>query len=96
MRLFTTCVVVFPKLKLALFVDGCFWHACPKCYVRLAQNRKFSDAKREVNQARNRRQSRALRAAGWKVLRLWEHELAKKREGRLVTKLRRGLGREKG
>lgn len=82
---------VFPKLKVAVFVDGCFWHACPKCYIRPRQNRKYWDAKREMNQARDRRQSRALRKKGWTVLRLWEHDLAKKREARLVGKLRRVL-----
>ena len=82
---------VFPKRKVAVFVDGCFWHGCPKCYVRPKQNRKFWDAKREGNMARDRRQSRALRAAGWTVLRLWEHELAKKREKRLLARLRRWL-----
>lgn len=82
---------VFPKAKVAVFVDGCFWHGCPKCYVRPKQNRKFWDAKREGNMARDRTQSRALRAAGWTVLRLWEHELAKKRETRLVAKLCRVL-----
>lgn len=82
---------VFPANKVALFVDGCFWHACPRCYIRPAQNRKFWDAKRETNQTRDRRQSRALRKAGWTVVRLWEHELAKKREARLVAKLRRVL-----
>lgn len=59
--------------------------------MRPKQNRKFWDAKREGNMARDRTQSRALRAAGWTVLRLWEHELAKKRETRLVAKLRRVL-----
>lgn len=83
---------VFPKLGVVVFVDGCFWHGCPRCYVRPKQNRKFWDAKREGNQARDRNQSRALRAAGWAVVRLWEHELAMKREPRLVAKLQRVLG----
>lgn len=83
---------VFPKRKVAVFVDGCFWHGCPRCYVRPKQNRKFWDAKREGNMARDRKQSRALRSAGWTVLRLWEHELAKKRETRLVAKLQKVLG----
>jgi DNA mismatch endonuclease (patch repair protein) len=74
-----------------LFVDGCFWHDCPRCYTRPTQNRKFWDAKRQTNQARDRKQSRALRKAGWTVIRLWEHELTSKREPRLVAKLRRAL-----
>lgn len=83
---------VFPKRKVVVFVDGCFWHGCPRCYVRPKQNRKFWDAKREGNQARDKKQSRALRAAGWAVVRLWEHELAKKREVRLLAKLYKVLG----
>lgn len=82
---------VFPTRKVVVFVDGCFWHGCPRCYVRPKQNRKFWDAKREGNQARDKKQSRALRAAGWKVIRLWEHELAKKREPLLLAKLQRVL-----
>ena len=82
---------VFPKRKVAVFVDGCFWHGCPRCYVRPKQNRKFWDAKRGGNMARDKKQSRALRAAGWTVLRLWEHELAKKRAARLTAKLGRVL-----
>jgi DNA mismatch endonuclease (patch repair protein) len=56
------------------------------------QNRTFWDEKRETNQARDRKQSRALRKMGWTVLRLWEHDLAKKREKWLLGKLRRVLG----
>lgn len=82
---------VFPKLKVAVFVDGCFWHACPRCYIRPVQNRTFWDAKREMNQARDKRQTRALRKAGWTVLRLWEHDLARKREKQLLGKLKRVL-----
>ncbi len=82
---------VFPKLRVAVFVDGCFWHMCPKCYVRPRQNRKYWDAKRETNQARDQRQARALRKAGWTVMRLWEHDLARKREKQLLGKLRRVL-----
>lgn len=54
--------------------------------------RRFWDTKRETNQARDRKQSRALRKKGWTVLRLWEHDLAKKREKQLLAKLSRVLG----
>lgn len=83
---------VFSKLKLAVFVDGCFWHGCPRCYVRPKGNRKFWDTKRETNQARDRRQSRLLEAAGWRVLRIWEHELTRRNESRLIARLRRIRG----
>lgn len=67
----------FTKEKVAVFVDGCFWHGCPKCYTRPKTNRKFWDNKRETNMARDRRVTRQLRARGWKVIRIWEHALKK-------------------
>ena len=83
---------VFRERKVAVFVDGCFWHGCPKCYVRPRQNRKFWDAKFATNNERDRKVNKALKAAGWKVLRIWEHELRRKGEGRLRRKLERALG----
>ena len=80
---------VFRKERLALFVDGCFWHACPKHATKPASNRAFWRRKFAANQARDRLVSRTLRAKGWRVLRVWEHELARKHETRLVARLRR-------
>jgi DNA mismatch endonuclease (patch repair protein) len=67
----------FPKQKVAVFVDGCFWHGCPKCYTRPKTNRKFWDKKRADNMARDRRVTRQLRGRGWKVIRIWQHVLQK-------------------
>jgi DNA mismatch endonuclease (patch repair protein) len=67
----------FPKHKIAVFVDGCFWHGCPKCYTRPKTNRKFWDKKRADNMARDRRVTRQLRRQGWKVIRIWQHSLQK-------------------
>jgi DNA mismatch endonuclease (patch repair protein) len=80
---------VFLKLRLAVFVDGCFWHACPRHATTPRNNAAFWRKKLSANKARDRKVNRALRAAGWRVLRIWEHELARKREARLVLKLRR-------
>ncbi len=82
---------VFRRERLAVFVDGCFWHGCPRCYVRPKQNRKFWGTKVAVNQARDLRQSRALKAAGWKVLRIWECALTNKQVGRTMGRLQRAL-----
>jgi DNA mismatch endonuclease (patch repair protein) len=68
---------VFPRLKLAVFVDGCFWHGCPKHGTRPKQNRKFWDAKIARNRDRDRSVNRELRKLGWRVVRIWEHDLAK-------------------
>lgn len=82
---------VFPKLRLAVFVDGCFWHACPIHATRPRNHAAFWRKKLAANQARDRQVNRVLRAAGWRVLRIWEHALAKNSEGRLLARLRRSL-----
>jgi len=66
---------VFPRERVAVFVDGCFWHACPRCYLPPARNTAFWANKASSNRARDRRVSRKLRGLGWSVLRVWEHEL---------------------
>ena len=78
---------VFQKLKLAVFVDGCFWHGCPKHATKPKNNREFWRRKLSANKARDRIVTHALRRAGWRVLRVWEHELAKKNDARLVRRL---------
>jgi DNA mismatch endonuclease (patch repair protein) len=70
----------FPKHKVAVFVDGCFWHGCPKCYTRPKTNRKFWDKKRKDNLARDKRVNLQLRRQGWKVIRIWQHALKKSPE----------------
>lgn len=80
---------VFPQLRLAVFVDGCFWHGCPIHATQPRQNAKFWRDKIVANQARDRLVTRTLRARGWRVLRLWEHELTKRYERRLLARLRR-------
>lgn len=83
---------VFPTLKLAVFVDGCFWHGCPQHGTRPKGNAAFWRKKIARNQSRDRLVNRTLRRAGWRVLRLWEHELARKNEPRLLNRLRRAAG----
>jgi DNA mismatch endonuclease (patch repair protein) len=69
----------FPDLKLALFVDGCFWHACPKCKRNTPHTRtEFWREKIETNRRRDNRIRRKLRAQGYHVMRVWEHDLKKK------------------
>jgi DNA mismatch endonuclease, patch repair protein len=80
---------VFPKLRIAVFVDGCFWHGCPIHATQPKQNAEFWREKIARNQARDLLVTRQLRARGWRVLRLWEHELTRKYERRLFARLRR-------
>lgn len=65
----------FREEKLAVFVDGCFWHRCPIHATYPANNRDFWEHKLEANKVRDRAVSRALKRLGWRVLRIWEHEL---------------------
>lgn len=76
---------VFPKRRIALFVDGCFWHRCPKCYRKPSTNAEFWEAKIGRNVVRDREVNRELRKRGWRVLRVWEHEL---KSGKLPRRLR--------
>ncbi|MGA7193765.1 MAG: DNA mismatch endonuclease Vsr [Anaerolineales bacterium] len=66
---------VFPKRKIALFVDGCFWHGCPKHSSAPKSNRRFWMKKLKANKERDKFVNRELRKSGWKVVRVWEHEL---------------------
>ena len=66
--------VVFPRLRIACFVDGCYWHCCPEHGTRARHNAGYWSAKLARNVERDRRVSARLRAAGWTVLRFWEHE----------------------
>ena len=72
---------VFRQVRLALFVDGCFWHSCPKHATKPKNNRAFWRRKLAGNKARDRVVNRTLRQAGWHVLRIWEHELQRLKAG---------------
>ncbi len=65
----------FDRERVAVFVDGCFWHGCRRCRSVPADNRDFWQQKIDTNRRRDRKASRALRATGWSVVRLWEHDL---------------------
>lgn len=66
--------IVFTKCRVAIFVDGCFWHSCPEHGRQPAVNGNYWSAKLEGNARRDRDQTAALQAAGWTVLRFWEHQ----------------------
>ncbi len=66
---------VFPKHRVAVFVDGCFWHACPRHANLPAGNRAFWRKKFTANKTRDRLVTRELRRRGWRVVRIWEHDL---------------------
>lgn len=80
---------VFPGARVAIFVDGCFWHGCPRCYLLPRDNRRYWKAKVLSNRTRDRRRTRELRALNWRVLRVWEHSLKTNRgRNHVLAKLR--------
>jgi len=81
---------LFPAAKLAVFVDGCFWHGCPRCRHVLKRNAGYWTEKIKRNRARDRRTALALRRLGFKILRFWEHELSDT-ISRCVNRLRKAL-----
>jgi len=66
--------VAFPGLRIAVFVDGCFWHGCPEHASWPKQNAEFWRHKIEANGLRDVDTNERLRSMGWMVLRFWEHE----------------------
>jgi DNA mismatch endonuclease (patch repair protein) len=66
--------LVFKGARVALFVDGCFWHGCPDHCRRPGSNVDYWNAKIERNRARDARHEDALTVSGWTVVRVWEHE----------------------
>lgn len=80
--------VVFTRVRLALFADGCFWHMCPLHATEPKANSNYWGPKLRRNVARDRRVDAALDAAGWTVLRIWEHEPAETAANRVVMALR--------
>lgn len=66
--------VAFPRARVAVFIDGCFWHGCPEHGTWPRNNAGFWRRKIEANVRRDRDTDARLVAAGWRVLRVWEHE----------------------
>jgi DNA mismatch endonuclease (patch repair protein) len=82
--------IAFLGLRVAVFVDGCFWHGCPVHYTKPAENAAFWLAKIEKNRARDARNNQALERLGWKVLRFWECEVEKELDG-VVNRIQASL-----
>ena len=83
----------FPSLRIVVFVDGCFWHSCPR-HLRLpVANRDYWVRKIDRNRRRDRRTTRELRAGGWRVIRIWEHELRSPSDKqRVLSRIVRAVG----
>lgn len=85
---------VFPERKVAVYLDGCFWHGCPMHFKHPVTNAEFWRLKIARNRSRDRQVAAAVRRAGWTVLRIWEHDLkTEELSRRTVRRLKRVLGR---
>lgn len=69
-----TIDIAFPTLRIAVFVDGCFWHGCPEHGTRPRSNESWWAVKLAANLARDQDTSARLAEQGWQVIRIWEHE----------------------
>ena len=89
-EIFGTPDFVIPELRIAIFVDGCFFHGCPQHYTKPKENASYWSQKIRANRKRDQLVNRTLRGEGWIVIRIWEHELkGKKMKGR--DRIRRRL-----
>ena len=82
----TTADLIFPRHKLLVIVDGCFWHGCPWHYKTPKTRSEWWDAKVERNKTRDSKKTRKLRRLGWKVVRVWEHVEPEKAALRILNK----------
>lgn len=87
--------IVFPARKIAIFVDGCFWHRCPQHWKAPETNAEFWEQKILANQLRDVRVNRELEEAGWRVFRVWEHDVRQSlltTADRLISSIRAAQG----
>jgi DNA mismatch endonuclease, patch repair protein len=84
--------VVFPGTRVAVFVDGCFWHGCPEHGTWPRNNAEFWRRKIEENVRRDRDTNARLAAEGWTVLRVWEHEAPAEAASRIAAVVDAGRG----
>lgn len=83
-----TIDIAFPTPRVAVFVDGCFWHGCPVHGTSPKNNAAWWRAKIDANVARDRDTDRRLREGGWAVVRVWEHEDLVAAVGRIEGEVR--------
>jgi DNA mismatch endonuclease (patch repair protein) len=69
-----TADMVFTRARVAVFMDGCFWHGCPEHHTKSATNAAYWAEKVRRNRERDAETDRLLTEAGWRVIRIWEHE----------------------
>jgi DNA mismatch endonuclease (patch repair protein) len=86
---------VFHRFRVAVFVDGCYWHGCPKCRLSAKSNVRYWSGKIERNRKRDKANARLLRNQGWAVVRIWEHDL-KERPSKCTNRISAAIAQSKG
>lgn len=86
--------VVFRGARVCIFVDGCYWHGCPKHFETPKRNTAWWQEKIQDNRNRDRRKTSALRRRGWRVIRIWEHEVSTQSLSQLVDRIQREVRRK--
>ena len=87
--------IIFSKQKIAIFIDGCQWHKCQRHYVEPKTNTSFWIKKIEGNVKRDKFINKVLKKDGWKVIRIWEHDLKKKELNKTIPKIIKVLKKRK-
>ncbi len=67
--------IAYIHKRVAIFIDGCFWHKCPRCYTEPKTNKDYWIPKIQMNIDRDKQQNIILERLGWTVVRIWEHEI---------------------
>lgn len=86
--------IVFPKAKIAVFVNGCFWHGCPKHYVTPKTNKNYWTPKIQRNIERDQETFKRLKSEGWLVFPIWEHENLEMKAEKIAARVRNLLARK--
>lgn len=87
--------IVFPKERVCVFIDGCYWHGCPDHFKPPKTNRDWWIEKIQDNHERDLRQTAQLRKRGWSVIRLWEHQVAGSFVDRYARQVERRIERRR-
>ena len=85
--------IVFTKKKIAVFIDGCYWHKCMKCFIKPKTKTKWWMEKINRNVTHDNEVDTQLKSYGWKVLRFWEHDINKSIDkvlNKMITQLKKG------
>ncbi len=90
-----TADLLFTKARIAVFVDGCFWHGCPEHHSVSKTNADYWAEKVRTNRLRDAATDQALREAGWSVVRIWEHEPVESAANRIFESWLEATGRER-